>query len=73
MDNGNRSWDRVWGEKDDQGRYVTALNGPMVRNDQRECNRTGFYVRKYLDKTTSGELTVDLKCGMFISVFLKLI
>ena len=41
------------GEKDDQGRYVTALNGPMVRNDQRECNRTGFYVRKYLDKTTS--------------------
>ena len=42
-----------FGRKDDQGRYVTALNGPMVRNDQRECNRTGFYVRKYLDKTTS--------------------
>ena len=37
-------------ETDAQGRLITANNGPFGGNE-REINRTGFFVRKYLDKT----------------------
>ena len=37
---------------DEDGRLITANNGPFGGND-REINRTGFYVRKYLDATPS--------------------
>ncbi|WP_418696575.1 RagB/SusD family nutrient uptake outer membrane protein [Bacteroides sp.] len=37
---------------DSEGRLITANNGPFGGN-QREINRTGFYIRKYLDATPS--------------------
>lgn len=37
---------------DEQGNLITANNGPYSGN-AREINRTGFYVRKYLDATPS--------------------
>lgn len=38
--------------QDDKGNVVTALNGPKESNEQ-FINKTGFYVRKYLDETAS--------------------
>ncbi|MCZ2563928.1 RagB/SusD family nutrient uptake outer membrane protein [Bacteroides fragilis] len=38
---------------DENGKLITANNGPFGGNDEREINRTGFYIRKYLDKTPS--------------------
>lgn len=35
---------------DDEHRLITANNGPLG-GDDREINRTGFYIRKYLDET----------------------
>ncbi|MDR0892272.1 MAG: RagB/SusD family nutrient uptake outer membrane protein, partial [Mediterranea sp.] len=37
---------------DSEGRLITANNGPFGGNE-REINRTGFYVRKYLDTAPS--------------------
>ncbi len=34
----------------DEHRLITANNGPLG-GDDREINRTGFYIRKYLDET----------------------
>ena len=51
----NGSWSEVTGARnsyDEDGRLITANNGPFGGND-REINRTGFYVRKYLDATPS--------------------
>lgn len=54
-----RNTDGVWTEitgsrnsYDKEGKLITANNGPFGGND-REINRTGFYVRKYLDATPS--------------------
>lgn len=41
------------GTQDDKGNTITALSGPYEPRDDRQCNRTGFYIRKYLDKTPS--------------------
>lgn len=72
----NGSWSEVTGARnsyDEEGKLITANNGPFGGND-REINRTGFYVRKYLDATPSAGLSdVVLKCGMFISVLQRLI
>lgn len=38
------------GQKDDQGRIITALNGPIESNDQ-NVNKTGFAFRKFMDET----------------------
>ena len=48
-------WQEIVGARnshDDEGRLITANNGPFGGNE-REINRTGFYVRKYLDATPS--------------------
>lgn len=51
--------DGAWEEKtgarnsyDDNQKLITANNGPFGGNE-REINRTGFYVRKYLDAATA--------------------
>lgn len=38
--------------KDAQGNIITALNGPKESNEQ-YINKTGFYVRKFIDETPS--------------------
>ncbi len=38
------------GEKDKDGRVITALNGPIETNDQ-NVNKTGFAFRKFMDET----------------------
>jgi hypothetical protein len=51
----NGSWSELTGARnsyDEEGRLITANNGPFGGNE-REINRTGFYVRKYLDATPS--------------------
>ena len=32
---------------------ITAISGPYEPRDDRQCNRTGFYIRKFLDTTPS--------------------
>lgn len=47
-------WEVRLGEldsKDEEGRLITAKNGPKQSNEQ-FINKTGFYVRKYMDETT---------------------
>lgn len=49
------AWQELTGARnsyDTNGALITANNGPFGGND-REINRTGFYVRKYLDATPS--------------------
>jgi hypothetical protein len=36
--------------RDDQGNLITAMNGPKESNEQ-YINKTGFYVRKFMDET----------------------
>ncbi|MDD4515771.1 RagB/SusD family nutrient uptake outer membrane protein [Massilibacteroides sp.] len=51
----NGSWDIKTGDlnsKDEQGNLITSQNGPKESNEQ-YINKTGFYVRKYLDETPS--------------------
>lgn len=51
----NGNWVELTGARnshDDSGNLITANNGPFGGNE-REINRTGFYVRKYLDATPS--------------------
>ena len=51
----NGVWTEVTGARnsfDKNGNLITANNGPFGGND-RNINRTGFYVRKYLDATPS--------------------
>lgn len=51
----NGEWELIAGEldsKDANGNVLTALNGPKESNEQ-YINKTGFYVRKYLDETPS--------------------
>lgn len=38
------------GEKDENGDVITSINGPVDNNDQ-FINKTGFFIRKYLDET----------------------
>ena len=49
------NWNIVVGDldsRDDQGNLITSQNGPKESNEQ-YVNKTGFYVRKYLDETVS--------------------
>lgn len=49
------AWTELTAERssyDSDGRLITSNNGPFGGN-QREINRTGFYIRKYLDATPS--------------------
>ena len=49
------NWDFLVGDldsKDAQGNIITSINGPKESNEQ-YINKTGFYVRKYLDETPS--------------------
>lgn len=49
------NWDFLVGDldsKDAQGNMITSINGPKESNEQ-YINKTGFYVRKYLDETPS--------------------
>ena len=49
------SWKELTGDRnsyDKAGKLITANNGPFGGNE-RNINRTGFYVRKYLDPTPS--------------------
>ena len=51
----NGNWDFVTGDldtEDENGNLITAENGPKESNEQ-YVNKTGFYVRKYLDETPS--------------------
>lgn len=51
----NGNWEFLTGDldsKDGQGNLLTAMNGPKESNEQ-YINKTGFYVRKYLDETPS--------------------
>lgn len=51
----NGKWVELTGDRnsyDEDGNLITANNGPFGGNT-REINRTGFYVRKYLDATPS--------------------
>lgn len=62
----NGSWVEKTGARnshDENGEVITALNGPFGGND-REINRTGFYVRKYLDPTPSAG-TIGRKSEMW--------
>lgn len=43
----------IRGTQDTDGHVITALNGPYEPADDRECNRTGFYIRKFLDTAPS--------------------
>lgn len=43
----------IRGTQDADGNLITALNGPYEPADDRECNRTGFYIRKFLDTAPS--------------------
>ena len=38
------------GEKDKDGKVITALNGPAATNNQ-YVNKTGFFYRKFMDET----------------------
>lgn len=53
--NGN-SWVEQIGRRstyDANGKLITANDGPSGDGNEREINRTGFYIRKYLDATPS--------------------
>lgn len=41
------------GTQDSDGNVITAISGPYEPRDDRQCNRTGFYIRKFLDPTPS--------------------
>ena len=41
------------GTQDSDGNVITAISGPYEPRDDRQCNRTGFYIRKFLDTTPS--------------------
>nr|WP_320057276.1 RagB/SusD family nutrient uptake outer membrane protein [uncultured Bacteroides sp.] len=41
------------GDQDAEGNIITADSGPYEPADDRQCNRTGFYIRKFLDATPS--------------------
>lgn len=50
----NGKWETVIaalpGDKDEDGKIITALNGPAATNNQ-FVNKTGFYYRKFMDET----------------------
>ena len=49
--NGDK-WEFMVGDldsKDDKGNIITSINGPKESNEQ-YINKTGFYIRKFLDK-----------------------
>lgn len=52
--NGN-NWEFITGDldsKDASGNLITSINGPKESNEQ-FINKTGFYIRKFLDETPS--------------------
>ena len=52
--NGDK-WEFMVGDldsKDDKGNIITSINGPKESNEQ-YINKTGFYIRKFLDETPS--------------------
>lgn len=49
------TWETITGDldsKDAQGNIITAYNGPKESNEE-FINKTGFYVRKFIDETPS--------------------